>query len=114
MKTTELAIRVDPENPNHHLWCNNGTWFIHYTVYPDELTAERIRASLKSRCLATARRRRDATLRRHRCRAVGCTGEQRDTRSSSQRPAEPRWSHGLHGGSRSRLERSCAAQRDAA
>ena len=55
-----LAIRVNPDNPNHHLWNNNGTWFIHYTVYPDALTAERVRRSLGTRSLAEARRRRDA------------------------------------------------------
>ncbi|MCE9614777.1 MAG: hypothetical protein K8T26_10910 [Lentisphaerae bacterium] len=57
-----LSIRVLADNPNHHLWNNNGTWFIHYTVHPDHLTAERVRRSLRTRHLETAQRRRDAVL----------------------------------------------------
>jgi hypothetical protein len=53
------AIRIRPENPNHHLWNNHGTWFLHYTVYPTPLTKERIRRSLGTKDLADARRRRD-------------------------------------------------------
>ena len=33
-----LAIRLDPANPDHHLWNNNGTWWCHFTIYPDALT----------------------------------------------------------------------------
>lgn len=55
----QLAVRVDRRNPNHHLWNNNGTWFVHYTIYPDHLTAARIRKSLKTRNVHVARRRRD-------------------------------------------------------
>ena len=54
-----LSIRVDAANPNHHLWLNNGTWFLHLTVHPDALTKQRIRRSLRTRCLMQARRRRD-------------------------------------------------------
>ncbi len=56
----QLAIRTNPENPNHHLWFNNGTWYVHYTVYPTACTAERVRHSLKTRDLGIARQRRDA------------------------------------------------------
>lgn len=54
-----LAVRVNDENPNHHLWNNNGTWFVHYTLHPDHLTSERVRRSLKTRSIDEARRRRD-------------------------------------------------------
>lgn len=47
------------ENPNHHLWNNHGTWFLHYTTYPTPLTKERIRRSLGTKDLEVARRRRD-------------------------------------------------------
>jgi len=53
------AIRIRPENPNHHLWNNHGTWFLHYTVHPTPLTKERIRRSLGTKDLSAARRRRD-------------------------------------------------------
>jgi hypothetical protein len=57
-----LSIRTDEENPNHHLWNNNGTWYIHYTIHPDSLTSERVRRSLGTRDLVTARHRRDQIL----------------------------------------------------
>jgi hypothetical protein len=36
-----LSLRVNTENPNHHLWLNNGTWFIHYVVHPTPITNAR-------------------------------------------------------------------------
>jgi len=58
----QLSVRVNPENPNHHLWNNNGTWFIHFVVHPTPYTKERIRRSLRTKCLDEARVRRDAML----------------------------------------------------
>ena len=60
MQRQQLAIRIQDGNPDHHLWNNNGTWFVHYTVYPDALTSQRVRRSLGTKCLETARRKRDA------------------------------------------------------
>ena len=54
------GIRVSPENPNHHLWNNHGTWFLHYTVHPTPFTKERIRRSLGTKDVLVARERRDA------------------------------------------------------
>jgi hypothetical protein len=54
-----LAIRTDIENPNHHLWNNNGTWFVHYTVYPTPVTKQRVRKSLSTKCVREARSKRD-------------------------------------------------------
>ena len=62
--TEELALRIDDSNLNHHLWNNNGTWWIHYTIYPTPVTAERIRQSLKTRILSEARKRRDDVFRK--------------------------------------------------
>ena len=45
---TLASLRISESNPNHHLWNNNGTWFLHYTVYPTAFTKERIRRSLGS------------------------------------------------------------------
>ena len=58
--TLHPAIRVSPENPNHHLWNNHGTWFLHYTVHPTPFTKERIRRSLRTKDLRVARERRDS------------------------------------------------------
>ena len=57
---TELAIRIDPQNPDHHIYNNNGTLWVHYTIYPTPVTAERIRRSLHTKDILEARRRRDA------------------------------------------------------
>jgi hypothetical protein len=54
------GIRVRPENANHHLWNNHGTWFLHYTIHPTPFTKERIRRSLGTKDVAVARDRRDA------------------------------------------------------
>ena len=56
---TLAALRISESNPNHHLWNNNGTWFLHYTVYPTPFTKERIRRSLGTKDVNTARERRD-------------------------------------------------------
>ena len=58
----EIALRIDESNLNHHLWNNNGTWWIHYTIYPTPVTVERIRRSLKTKSLPEARNRRDEIL----------------------------------------------------
>ena len=57
-----LSIRTDNRNPNHHLWNNNGTWYLHYTVLTSPVTAERIRRSLKTADLEEARIKRDTYL----------------------------------------------------
>ena len=53
------GVRISEGNPNHHLWNNNGTWFLHYTVYPTPFTKERIRRSLGTKDVKVARERRD-------------------------------------------------------
>ncbi len=45
--------------PNHHIWNNNGIWWIHYTLHHGCIK-ERVRASLATRCVKEARRKRDA------------------------------------------------------
>jgi hypothetical protein len=54
------GIRIAADNPNHHLWNNHGTWFLHYTVHPTPFTKERIRRSLGTKDLGVARSRRDS------------------------------------------------------
>lgn len=53
-----LAIRVDDANPNHHLWNNHGTWWIHYTLRADG-RRRRVRTSLATPNLEEARELRD-------------------------------------------------------
>jgi hypothetical protein len=62
MSESRLSVRVNPANLNHHLWNNNGTWFIHYTCHEPGFTKRRVRESLKTRELALARVRRDILL----------------------------------------------------
>lgn len=58
----KLSIRTNLENPNHHLWNNHGTWFVHYVIHPTPHTKERVRRSLGTKSLDEARRLRDALL----------------------------------------------------
>lgn len=62
MSSSILAIRVRRENRNHHLWDNNGTWFLHYTVHKPDFTKARVRQSLGTKSLVVARQRRNRFL----------------------------------------------------
>jgi hypothetical protein len=61
---SRLSLRVNQENRLHHLWNNNGTWWIHYTLHFADYTAKRIRQSLKTSELEEAIRRRDEIINR--------------------------------------------------
>jgi hypothetical protein len=58
------SLRINAANPNHHLWNNNGIWYVHYTVHPTPHTKSRVRESLKTKSLDEARQRRDNILSR--------------------------------------------------
>jgi len=62
-RKTVLAVRVNEDNPNHHLWNNRGIWWCHLTVHKSDATAERLRFSLKTREVEKARERRDRIFR---------------------------------------------------
>lgn len=62
LKNNEASVRIWAQNPDHHLYNNNGTWWVHYTAYPTPATTQRVRRSLKTRCIEQARERRDAIL----------------------------------------------------
>jgi hypothetical protein len=61
MKET-LSIRIDPDNPNHHLWKNGERWWIHYTVLTDGGRQHRVRYSLRTPDVEVARVLRDAVF----------------------------------------------------
>jgi hypothetical protein len=54
-----LSARIDAGNERHHLWLNNGTWWVHYTLNFDFRT-RRVRRSLETSSLNEAILRRDA------------------------------------------------------
>lgn len=63
MSRPQPAVRINPDNPDHHVYNNNGVWWIHYSIRTDpRFKSQRVRASLRTRCLDTARERRDAIL----------------------------------------------------
>ena len=63
MKTPpQLAIRVNPANPDHHLWHNHGTWWCHLTLHLPDFTKRRLRRSLGTACREEARHIRDFLL----------------------------------------------------
>jgi hypothetical protein len=62
LKKLNRSLRIDPSNPDHHLWNNNGTWWVHYTEWLENHTARRVRRSLGTACRSRARALRDALL----------------------------------------------------
>jgi len=44
-KNDQASVRIWAHNPDHHLYNNNGTWWLHYTAYPTPLTTQRLRRS---------------------------------------------------------------------
>jgi hypothetical protein len=63
MKTSLPSLRINPRNPNHHLFRNNGRiWWLHYTLHCPDYTVQRVRRSLGTASLQIARERRDAAL----------------------------------------------------
>ena len=57
-----LSLRTHPRNPNHHLWWNNGTWWLHATVHRPDFTKQRLRVPLETKNIHHARIRRDQVL----------------------------------------------------
>ena len=57
-----LSLRAHPRNPNHHLWWNNGTWWLHATVHRPDYTKQRLRLPLETKNIHRARVQRDAVL----------------------------------------------------
>ena len=55
----KLALRVNHENPNHHLWNNRGVWWCHLRVHTPVARGERLGFSLTTRVVELARERRD-------------------------------------------------------
>ena len=60
--TARLSVRILGNNPNHHLWNNNGRWWCHYTVHHPDFTKLRRRVSLDTANVSVARQRRDRIL----------------------------------------------------
>ena len=56
-----LSVRVNRRNPNHHLWNNNGTWWIHLTLHRGR-HKHRERLSLRTKNVEAARAARDEIL----------------------------------------------------
>jgi hypothetical protein len=61
-RAIHLAVRVDPRNPDHHLWNNHGTWWCHLTLHTASFTKHRVRRSLGTRNRTEAREIRDFLL----------------------------------------------------
>lgn len=62
LNTGTLSLRVNDTNENHHLWNNNGTWWLHYTLHLPDYTKKRVRKSLRTASLNHARKLRDHLL----------------------------------------------------
>jgi hypothetical protein len=63
MEQPTASLRINPANRNHHLWNNNGVWWIHLTIHLPDFTKFRLRQSLHTRSVAAARRLRNRFFR---------------------------------------------------
>jgi hypothetical protein len=57
-----LVTRRTDTNPNHHIWKNNGTWWIRFTLRSTEGESIRPAYSLKTANLDVALTKRDRIL----------------------------------------------------
>lgn len=78
MHLVHLSLRIDPANPDHHLWDNHGTWWCHYTLHRNG-RKQRVRVSLETGVLEEARRRRDALFA-----ALGAIGGTNEVRTGAE------------------------------
>lgn len=62
MNPIHISTRQKVQGPDHHLWNNHGTWWLHCTVHLPDFTARRVRRNLRTTDLPTARRLRDRLL----------------------------------------------------
>lgn len=60
--TPILSRRQKPDGPNHHLWNNHGTWWLHYTIQMPDFTKWRLRRNLHTTDVEKARQLRDRIL----------------------------------------------------
>jgi len=60
-RENEVVIRVSAARSRntHHIWNNNGVWFVHYTLHTENYQKVRVRRSLRTKDLATAIKHRD-------------------------------------------------------
>ena len=62
MSSRRTVVRINGRNQNHHLFNNNGTWWMHWTEHLPDFTKRRVRVSLGTKDVGIARARRDAAL----------------------------------------------------
>lgn len=59
---SEISRRQKSRGLNHHLWNNNGTWWLHCTIHLPDFTKWRLRKNLRTSDVETARQLRDRIL----------------------------------------------------
>jgi hypothetical protein len=69
-----LSIRVNEQNPRHHLYRNGRLWWAHLTVHHSGFKKRRIRRSLGTASLDEAICRRDSLLEAIRAEGLGVDG----------------------------------------
>lgn len=91
MPRGHLSVRVDASNRHHHLWNNNGAWWVHYTLNFDCRT-RRVRRSLKTGSLDEAIRRRDDLFAHLQAEGEDCPERATEPeQSADQMPTRQRW-----------------------
>ena len=75
MNSRKTVVRVNGRNQNHHLFNNNGTWWMHWTEHLPDFTKRRVRVSLGTKEVVMARLKRDEELARMTGRGVAAVNQ---------------------------------------
>ena len=62
MKELTVSARRGRAGHNHHLWNNNGTWWLNITFHAHGFLKHRFRTSLETQDVLDARQLRDSLL----------------------------------------------------
>ena len=62
MAHLQLAVRINPKNPVHHLFNNHGAWWCHFWIIEKNRSQQRVGVNLKTRDLQKAQIKRDNIL----------------------------------------------------
>ena len=62
MERSFLSVRINKDNPRHHLWRNRNLWWLHATIHIRGHKKVRIRRSLGTPVLGVAQNYRDRLL----------------------------------------------------
>lgn len=81
VRPAKTSAHAAAAKPNHHLWRHGKNWWVYCAVNPTSCTKDKLRRSLNTESVRTARRRRDELFRQ--LQEEGMLGRMRTVAGSS-------------------------------